>query len=250
MRCKGLTRVLLRCGRSTGPCPPRRPGQPQAHPERNTRQRCHRILPVSLSQSIIITIISVDIKLLFYLKKQNNFELKTDKIDVNYELVTFRFTAADGSEHLVTYIADDKGYRVTGDAKLESGPTTTTEYVRPTQRATTQRPTTQRARTEAPVQKVIQLHRVVQLVQPVQTIQLVQLSQPIQLTQAVPVQSGVQLVQVQPKILSGSFQYTPVSYVQGFQSAETVTNPLLTRYYDYTVDGTQVYLTKRSIKTE
>merc|ERR1712071_188223 len=200
-----LTRVLLRCGRSTGPCPPRRPGQPQAHPERNTRQRCHR---------------------------------------------SYQFTAADGSEHLVTYIADDKGYRVTGDAKLESGPTTTTEYVRPTQRATTQRPTTQRARTEAPVQKVIQLHRVVQLVQPVQTIQLVQLSQPIQLTQAVPVQSGVQLVQVQPKILSGSFQYTPVSYVQGFQSAETVTNPLLTRYYDYTVDGTQVYLTKRSIKTE
>merc|ERR1712071_325807 len=200
-----LTRVLLRCGRSTGPF---------LHVDQDNHKHIQKGTPG------------------------------------NAVTGSYQFTAADGSEHLVTYIADDKGYRVTGDAKLESGPTTPTEYVRPTQRATTQRPTTQRARTEAPVQKVIQLHRVVQLVQPVQTIQLVQLSQPIQLTQAVPVQSGVQLVQVQPKILSGSFQYPPVSYVQGFQSAETVTNPLLTRYYDYTVDGTQVYLTKRSIKTE
>merc|ERR1712071_212732 len=44
---------------------------------------------------------------------------------------SYSFTAADGVEHVVTYIADDKGYRVVGDAKIESTPRPTT--ARPTQ---------------------------------------------------------------------------------------------------------------------
>merc|ERR1712063_200333 len=39
---------------------------------------------------------------------------------------SYSFTAADGVEHVVTYIADDKGYRVVGDATIESAPRPTT----------------------------------------------------------------------------------------------------------------------------
>ena len=43
----------------------------------------------------------------------------TDLIDLNM-FGDFRFIGADGVEHVVNYIADDKGYRVVGDAKIES----------------------------------------------------------------------------------------------------------------------------------
>merc|ERR1712191_25806 len=33
---------------------------------------------------------------------------------------SYSFTGADGVEHIVNYIADDKGYRVVGDAKIET----------------------------------------------------------------------------------------------------------------------------------
>merc|ERR1711911_82819 len=32
---------------------------------------------------------------------------------------SYSFTGADGVEHVVSYIADDKGYRVVGDARIE-----------------------------------------------------------------------------------------------------------------------------------
>lgn len=32
----------------------------------------------------------------------------------------FRFTAADGALHVVTYVADDKGYRVVGKGKVDN----------------------------------------------------------------------------------------------------------------------------------
>merc|ERR1712071_50013 len=65
---------------------------------------------------------------------------------------SYRFIAADGTEHLVTYIADDKGYRVIGDA-TEPEPEPTPE------------PTPTPAPAPAPAQRVaVQL---VQLVQPV-----------------------------------------------------------------------------------
>merc|ERR1711911_552561 len=57
---------------------------------------------------------------------------------------SYSFTAADGVEHVVTYIADDKGYRVVGDATIESAPRPTTP--RPT-------PAPTRAPTAAPVVK-------------------------------------------------------------------------------------------------
>merc|ERR1712071_65229 len=56
---------------------------------------------------------------------------------------SYSFTGADGVEHTVTYIADDKGYRVVGDAKIESTarPTTARPTQPPTQPPT--RPPTQ-----------------------------------------------------------------------------------------------------------
>merc|ERR1711928_141694 len=67
---------------------------------------------------------------------------------------SYSFTAADGVEHVVTYIADDKGYRVVGDATIESAPRPTTP--RPT-------PAPTRAPTAAPVVKT---QAVVQVVPP------------------------------------------------------------------------------------
>ena len=37
----------------------------------------------------------------------------------------FRFTAGDGTEHTVNYIADDKGYRVVGDSVTSNRPAPT-----------------------------------------------------------------------------------------------------------------------------
>merc|ERR1711911_103299 len=78
---------------------------------------------------------------------------------------SYSFTSADGVEHVVTYIADDKGYRVVGDATIESAP-----------RPTTPRPTP--APTSAPVVKtqavvqVVPVHAI-----PVQYVQLAQVAQ-------------------------------------------------------------------------
>merc|ERR1712191_36045 len=44
---------------------------------------------------------------------------------------SYSFTGADGVEHTVTYIADDKGYRVVGDAKIESQPRPAARPVQP-----------------------------------------------------------------------------------------------------------------------
>merc|ERR1712191_19288 len=57
---------------------------------------------------------------------------------------SYSFTGADGVEHTVTYIADDKGYRVVGDAKIESQPRPTTARPAPAPTA---------APTRAPVAK-------------------------------------------------------------------------------------------------
>merc|ERR1711928_277955 len=82
---------------------------------------------------------------------------------------SYSFTAADGVEHVVTYIADDKGYRVVGDATIESAP-------RPTTPPPTPAPT--RAPTAAPVVKtqavvqVVPVHAI-----PVQYVQLAQVAQ-------------------------------------------------------------------------
>merc|ERR1711911_39060 len=81
---------------------------------------------------------------------------------------SYSFTAADGVEHVVTYIADDKGYRVVGDATIESAP-----------RPTTPRPTP--APTRAPAAPVVKTQAVVQVVPvhaiPVQYVQLAQVAQ-------------------------------------------------------------------------
>merc|ERR1712071_290633 len=53
---------------------------------------------------------------------------------------SYRFIAADGSTHEITYVADERGYRVIGDAKLEEDPNRITTP-RPT-RPPTRPPTT------------------------------------------------------------------------------------------------------------
>merc|ERR1711911_214936 len=74
---------------------------------------------------------------------------------------SYSFTSADGVEHVVTYIADDKGYRVVGDATIESAP-----------RPTTPRPTAAPVvKTQAVVQ-VVPVHAI-----PVQYVQLAQVAQ-------------------------------------------------------------------------
>merc|ERR1711911_416642 len=88
---------------------------------------------------------------------------------------SYSFTAADGVEHVVTYIADDKGYRVVGDATIESTPRPTTP--RPTTARPTQPPT--RPPTKAPVVKA----PVAQVVQAVHAI-------PVQYVHAIPAQIG------------------------------------------------------------
>jgi len=96
---------------------------------------------------------------------------------------SYSFTAADGVEHVVTYIADDKGYRVVGDATIESTPRPTTP--RPTTpRPTTARPTQPPTRppTKAPVVKA-PVAQVVQVVQAVHAI-------PVQYVHAIPAQIG------------------------------------------------------------
>merc|ERR1712137_357799 len=84
---------------------------------------------------------------------------------------SYSFTAADGVEHVVTYIADDKGYRVVGDATIESTPRPTTPRpttprpttARPTQPPT--RPPTKAPVVKAPVAQVVQLSRLSMLSQ-------------------------------------------------------------------------------------
>lgn len=104
-----------------------------------------------------------------------------------------RFTGADGVEHVVTYIADDKGYRVVGDAKIEpqQKPTTARPTQPPTQAPT--RPPTQpptRPPTQAPVVKA-----------PAAAVQVV----PVSIVQAVPAKQAVQYVQAVPAQFGGFY---------------------------------------------
>ena len=94
------------------------------------------------------------------------------------DVVIFRFIAADGVEHIITYVADERGYRVTGDAIVGTpAPVATTP--RPTQpptRPPTQPPTRPPTRppTQAPVAQAVVQVVPVQAVQavPVQYVQL------------------------------------------------------------------------------
>jgi len=117
---------------------------------------------------------------------------------------SYSFTGADGVEHVVTYIADDKGYRVVGDARIEPQQKPTTARPIPTTQAPTQpptqpptRPPTQpptRPPTKAPVVKVpvteAPAAAVVQVV-PVQAIHAIPV-QYVQLAHAPEQHTGVQ----------------------------------------------------------
>merc|ERR1711928_83686 len=101
---------------------------------------------------------------------------------------SYSFTGADGVEHVVTYIADDKGYRVVGDARIEPQQKPTTARPIPTTQAPTRPPT------KAPVVKVpvteAPAAAVVQVV-PVQAIHAIPV-QYVQLAHAPEQHTGVQ----------------------------------------------------------
>ena len=101
-------------------------------------------------------------------------------------MVNFRFIAADGVEHIITYVADERGYRVTGDAivgtpaPVATTPRPTQPPTRPPTQPPTQPPTrpptrpSTRPPTQAPVAQAVVQVVPVQAVQavPVQYVQL------------------------------------------------------------------------------
>merc|ERR1712071_633371 len=48
---------------------------------------------------------------------------------------SYQFVAADGAIHVITYVADERGYRVIGDAKLEDTRPSTQPYCAPSQQS-------------------------------------------------------------------------------------------------------------------
>ena len=98
-------------------------------------------------------------------------------------IIIFRFIAADGVEHVVTYIADERGYRVTGDAIVGASKAAPAPAPRP-------------APARAPARPASSGAAVVQVV-------------PVQAYHAVPVQY-VQLAQAVPQ------RYSTVQVQSGF----------------------------------
>merc|ERR1712127_908869 len=126
---------------------------------------------------------------------------------------SYSFIAADGVEHIITYIADERGYRVVGDAVAGSQAPVTTRAPPTTTRApptTTRAPTTTtrpRTTTRAPATTARAIPvQVVPVRAQAAPIGVVQIAHPISLAHAVQyvqVPQQYSTVQVQPQQTAG-----------------------------------------------
>ena len=112
-------------------------------------------------------------------------------------LLNLRFTGADGAEHLVTYIADEKGYRVVGDAKI-GGPKTISRTTQPPIQPPTRPPT--RPPTQAPVIQEPKATKATVTRAPATKAPAVVQVVPVQ---ALPLRQAIQFIQVPQQFSSG-----------------------------------------------